>query len=472
MGIFGFHDALSSDLSRVVPSLVPIGIIGLWRWAMFAFRVAGWLLYRPRMPTAKDKYSPKDVTVIVPTIDYDAFAIREALASWIANGPAEIIFVTIESNRDRLESLIDSGGTPCRVIVARIANKRVQLVQGVNASKTALVCFADDDAVWLHADFLKWIIAPFSDDERMGGVGSNQVMRPCDPFSPPTAYERVADLRLSGRMMEACASTYYDGSVSCLSGRTAVYATAIFDETFEREFVDETWGDHRLVSGDDKFMTRWLVNHNWTMSMQVHPKMCTLATTFRPDANFFKQVLRWTRNTWRSDFKSLFIERIVWARYPIQAVLMCDRMISPVTLLSGPILMIVSLVRLVHSKAYWMDICTVAGVYVIWITASRTFRMLRHFVRSNSDLVYLPIFIAYQYFFACLKLYALVTLNVTSWGTRASVNFSDDTRLQLPKHAFYDTETVRKSHARRADEKSVQAYVKRIYNTRVFTGPD
>ena len=64
-------------------------------------------------------------------------------------------------------------------------------------------------------------------------------------------------------------------------------------------------------------MTRWIVKHNWKMSMQVSPE-CTLATTFKADGKFFMQILRWTRNTWRSDFKSLVIERDIWYRYPVQ----------------------------------------------------------------------------------------------------------------------------------------------------------
>lgn len=72
-----------------------------------------------------------------------------------------------------------------------------------------------------------------------------------------------------------------------------------------------------LISGDDKFMTRWIVSQRWKMSMQISPE-CTLATTFKADGKFFIQILRWTRNTWRSDFKSLVMERTIWNRYPVQ----------------------------------------------------------------------------------------------------------------------------------------------------------
>jgi hypothetical protein len=77
------------------------------------------------------------------------------------------------------------------------------------------------------------------------------------------------------------------------------------------------------MSGDDKFMTRWVVKMGWKMRMQLSPE-CTLATTFKADGKFFKQILRWTRNTWRSDFKSLVLERVIWWRYPVQVQLFND----------------------------------------------------------------------------------------------------------------------------------------------------
>ena len=49
----------------------------------------------------------------------------------------------------------------------------------------------------------------------------------------------------------------------------------------------------------------------------------------------FKQILRWSRNTIRSDFKALFLERNVWKKYPFLAIVMFDRFISPITMTLG-----------------------------------------------------------------------------------------------------------------------------------------
>ena len=106
----------------------------------------------------------------------------------------------------------------------------------------ALACFTDDDAIWSRS-LLRFLLAPFNDD-RMGGTGSNQIMRPSGRDARPTPFERIANMRLSERMFEGGASTFYDGSVSCLSGRTALYHKRVLEprEVFEEAFCNEYWG--------------------------------------------------------------------------------------------------------------------------------------------------------------------------------------------------------------------------------------
>ena len=64
----------------------------------------------------------------------------------------------------------------------------------------------------------------------------------------------------------------------------------------------------------------------------------------------------------------------------MQAVLMVDRMISPFTLMSGPVLFILSM-AIVRSFAKWSDIITAICIYILWVLFSRTVRMLPHFYR-------------------------------------------------------------------------------------------
>jgi hypothetical protein len=49
----------------------------------------------------------------------------------------------------------------------------------------------------------------------------------------------------------------------------------------------------------------------------------------------------------------------------------------------------------------------------------------REFFAFAEDFTYLVFFIGYQYYFALLKVYALFTLHVTAWGTRAGVGSAE-----------------------------------------------
>jgi hypothetical protein len=74
------------------------------------------------------------------------------------------------------------------------------------------------------------------------------------------------------------------------------------------------------------------------------------------------------------------------------------------------------------------------------------------------DITYLIYFIGYQYYFAGLKLYALFTLHITSWGTREGVaggvkqelkstvdaETKMEQKLQMSKRARHASKTYQK----------------------------
>lgn len=65
------------------------------------------------------------------------------------------------------------------------ANKRLQMVAGINATTTKILVFADDDAIWKPM-MLQYILACF-EDLKMGGVGACQTVHAVDP----SGYQRV-----------------------------------------------------------------------------------------------------------------------------------------------------------------------------------------------------------------------------------------------------------------------------------------
>ena len=52
--------------------------------------------------------------------------------------------------------------------------------------------------------------------------------------------------------------------------------------------------------------------------------------------------------------------------------------------------------------------------YIVWLAATRTAKLLPHLWNRPQDIIYVPAFILFGYYFAIMKLYALVTLHEVS----------------------------------------------------------
>lgn len=106
-----------------------------------------------------------------------------------------------------------------------------------------------------------------------------------------------------------------DGGCFCLSGRTLLLRTTILqDPNFGHAFTHELIG-HRVVNtADDVFLTGWVFDQGWKVSIQNTPE-AEVTTNIPRDHRFAWQVLRWERGNVRS-----FLARIF--RYPGYSTLM------------------------------------------------------------------------------------------------------------------------------------------------------
>ncbi|ORY01102.1 hypothetical protein K493DRAFT_298565 [Basidiobolus meristosporus CBS 931.73] len=401
------------------PVFIPFGIIGLYRYLWYFIKLAAYFVYQPKRPLENPTYrADQDVTIVVPTIDAGE-EFKEAAHSWLANNPKEILIITEEKMLEPLQQLADSvDPTRIKVFTVPRANKRLQMVEGIRHTTTEILVFADDDAIW-PPTCLEYMLACF-EDRRMGGVGTSQSVKPVGKHQ--TVWEVLAGFRLTQRNIEVAASTHIDGGVCCLSGRTAAYRTSILkDPAFIHNFTNDFWlGKYQLNSGDDKFLTRWMVRHGWNTYVQVCPE-AELLSTFKNNWRFLKQVLRWTRNTWRSDIRSLFTERVIWHRFPYVAYTMLDKFFNPISLLAGPVLVTMLCVKAAKGQ-YHLPLWVVLVSYFTWLLLTRMIKLLPHFWRRPQDVIFVPAFLLFNYYFAIMKLYALFTLHVTAWGTRLGVD--------------------------------------------------
>jgi cellulose synthase/poly-beta-1,6-N-acetylglucosamine synthase-like glycosyltransferase len=124
------------DLVTSAALLVPIGVLGMFRWAMWLAKRIPALFYRP----ITNDYTCT-ATIVTPVYNEDPALFRRAIESWLANAP------------DRIIAVIDVTDTRCMAIAAEypeldvipidIPGKRPALAAGVDASTTDIVVLVD-----------------------------------------------------------------------------------------------------------------------------------------------------------------------------------------------------------------------------------------------------------------------------------------------------------------------------------------
>lgn len=152
---------------------------------------------------------------------------------------------------------------------------------------------------------------------------------------------------------ETEASNTADGGVFAVSGRTMLILADIvqekeFGKKFENEYVGKivftwlTWlfswhvpfagwvlscfksigltdkGVGPLLADDDNFITRWVIDHGYSIRIQSSPE-ATMATRLGSVENFkfIDQCKRWSRTTFRQNPIALFFDRTIWWKWPI-----------------------------------------------------------------------------------------------------------------------------------------------------------
>jgi cellulose synthase/poly-beta-1,6-N-acetylglucosamine synthase-like glycosyltransferase len=384
-------DALTSTFL-----LIPIGMIGVFRWVMWLAKRIPALFYRP----IENDYDCT-ATIITPVYNEDPVLFRRALESWIANRP------------DRIIAVIDVTDTTCmaiareypqvKVIPIDIPGKRPALAAGVDASDSEIVVLVDSDVIW-EPEVLRKLKMPFADPS-IGGVGTRQHMYPSDGKNP-TLWERLADIYLDIRYSdEVPATTRWGRAVSCLSGRTAAYRTRLL-QSLREAFLSETFMGRPCMSGDDKRYTCLILQRGYHTWNQLNARVYS---TFNPKfRGFIKQRIRWSRNSFRSDLRALW-QGWVW-RYPYLALTLIDKTVAPFTLLIGPVVLIIAII-----VGAW----ELVGALLAWWLVSRAFKILPHLRRRPEDWLILPVFIVITYYMSLVKGYALCTINEHKWLTRA-----------------------------------------------------
>lgn len=385
--------------------------IAIYRWSLFLFlRIFPSMFYRQlkyKRPVNVDPATyirKSDVTVVIPVYQPpDCF--DKTISSIIKNGIYKIIVVADVTCVDQVKQICNEYEN-VEVISEDKPGKRPALATGIRHTTTRIVALVDDDVQWSN-NFLEKLIAPFQHSARIGGVGCKHISR-IESFCD--VWRIMADMRLAVRFLELMATTVMDRGASCISGRTACYLTEILQtDEFYNYFLNEKFLGMSLQSGDDKCVTRYIINKGYKTYHQLR-NTCMLSTTFERGTRFFIQMLRWARNTWRSDLKAVFTERYIWCNNPVTAFILLDKMFTPFFMIYG--------ITYLPYYAISNNEYIVLIAWFAWVLFSRTMKLCYYFWEHPRYIIYLPLFIVFQYVQAFVRVWALLTLYNRNWGTR------------------------------------------------------
>ncbi|OIW30741.1 family 2 glycosyltransferase [Coniochaeta ligniaria NRRL 30616] len=374
--------------------------------------------YKPTPLPDNPTLTSEDVSIIVPTIDTeDTFT--ECLRLWLANKPKEIIVVTIPRDLARVQQLVQPIAQPdfdkIQVLTVPEANKRAQLIRGIQAATGTILSLVDDDVFWPHDMVLPYLLAPF-EDKKVGACGGPQKAHLDDCRKDEnviTPWEVAALRAFDGHGNHLVTRFKADGGVWCLVGRTIfVRAEILQNEAFYHDFANEVFmAGKALNTGDDVFITRW-VQHvmGWALAIQDCPE-ATVTTTIKSDAGFAKQMLRWRRNLFLMILTHLFMDPGWFAlrrKYPYMAKKMLGR-----------------LFRWLHNLYYLIFFLTtikrynLLGVLILAWWVFQKYRTYKSFVeRYPYCRKHIWAAVLYDYSWIVLDFLALVTVDYDDWLTR------------------------------------------------------
>ncbi|KAK3674074.1 Type 2 glycosyltransferase [Recurvomyces mirabilis] len=385
-----------------------------------------WPIPIPQNPS----YTSDDVTIILPTIADGGDALETTLRTCLATEPRELILVTVDANVENLDKVANAvNAKKIRVLSIREANKRRQMCRAIPEVTTRITVFVDDDVIWPQK-VLHWMLAPF-EDEKMGGVGTSQRLKRTEKTS---YWSFLGACYLERRNFDCSACLHIDGGLPCLSGRTVAYRTDILqDEAFTHGFTHEEWRTCQLNADDDNFITRWMYSHGWKIAMQYH-KEAEVQTTLEDSPKYISQCLRWVRSNWRSNLTSMFVERHYWWTQPWSTYSVLQTTITAWAL-PYDIFMFYSWFEASSGWSHGQRVALFSLLAAWTFIFSKTVKLWGHLFRNPADVMLLWVYIGFGYLHGGIKLWGLLTLSETTWGSRDGADADNRVRMiRLPQY--------------------------------------
>lgn len=397
----------------------------LLRYTRGIANVFGSLRYRPAPVRSNLLYKPADITVLIPTTDVMSTTVHRVLRSILAHPISSIIITTAGPKAKEQTAAFKELFQDSRVLLIHRGgvSRRLQTAHAMEHVDTALIVLQDDHTYWpMSNKFLQSLLVPF-EVRSTGAVSVTLDARHRQHgFSWAGFWNFLGMTYLTRRRFEYCATSGIDGGISTLSGRFGVFRTEIYaSPDFLAEYLDE-----RVFFGlvgplnvdDDKFHTRWLIDHDWDIKLQAGPET-TMTTELGEWPKFNEQVLRWIRTTFRSNPRQVF-HRMSWIRHPYTTFSLLIWVTRMSLIQEGLMLRLLYKVLEIRGSLEYFRLAAI--VLYSWVTCMKLIKIYAHFRTHPKDIVYFPGYLLFGYWCTLVKIWACLTWWNASWATEKVCN--------------------------------------------------
>ena len=384
--------------------LLPIGLIGLWRWSMWLVKSILSSRWRDALPSERTKDWKVGVALTVKGEPVDTF--EQLLQHLVAEkiDQACIVFdYREEENMRRTQefALNQIDQIDIRIKSTDKKGKREGLSQAIAMSEGMNIIMCMDSDTLLGEGVKESVKAAFA-NSKVGGVAVGQRCH-----QPENWVQHLFDIRLVLRYAHDIPGQALGGRITCLSGRCSAYLAEPLQKIAPGLLTEEWGGIRKTGGGDDKYLTTALHDLGY---LSVVVKNAWVYTRSEKSLKvYISQSLRWARNSWFSDIRAL-VSRWWMRKSPILLFYTLDRMVSTFTILLGIWFLIFAL---------WHQQFVIAIVLVIWWHISRIVKGWSYFKETNRYFMIIP-YTFMSFFIGILKVHALITLYEGSWLTRGA----------------------------------------------------
>ncbi len=397
-----------AQLLMLVQQLWPIGLIGLWRWASWLYRVYRSRKFVEYVHVGETTYKTIGARFTVKGEPPEHF--ERVLQSMVDTG-FDVIRVVLDSGETVNASILnrfilrDSGKVDIMYEFTDKKGKRSGLQQAIYMSgdedvtvlfDSDVVCGLPDAELTPALKSVRAATLEALSQPNMGGVVVAQRV-----YKPTNWVQRLFDIMLVERYEYELPGQAFSGYVSCLSGRCSAYPRTILLKIADQLTTEQWAGIAKTGGGEDKWLTTRLHDAGYNSTLTRTATVYTRAE--EQYGSLMLQLTRWMRNSWFSDIRALLTRPWMKGYLRFFAI---DRMMGSFTVLFAPWFLFYTMVN-----NMWLASVAI----VVWWCISRWIK-IRPYLKQEQKPGMLPVYIMSAMVMGVVKLHALTTLGEEAWA--------------------------------------------------------